>query len=207
MTESRGVLIPACAGITGCCADCWTIDDGTGVCVHAFARTTNDGARSPLRAWLSVTPHDVDGPIPVAPGNGDAFHRATRHIGPVGRHDRRWKPMRPIPGDIISIGVADIARYRLVDIGRCRFAARRPVEEAPRCRKKRPCMGSPVMPGEGRTRNRMRRSNCCRRYCCAWRSPRPGECLVRGKHCHRDAEGTDKSEHSIRHGTHSLAGY
>ena len=193
--------------MTGCCADSCTIDDGRDVCVHAFARTTNDGTRSPLSIWLSVTPHDVDGPITVAPGNGDALHRATRHIGSIGRHDRRRKSMRPIPGNVIAVGVADIARYRLIDIGH-RFAARRPVEEAARSRPERPGNGSPVMADEGRAGNSTRRANGCMRHCSTTScSRRLGEYFVRGKHCHCDAVETDKPAHSIRHGTHSLAGY
>ena len=58
----------------------------------------------------SVAPHDIDGLFfTVAPGNRHGLLGATRHIRPVGRYDLRWKSMYPVPGNIIRIGVMDIA--------------------------------------------------------------------------------------------------
>ena len=86
-----------------------------------------------------VAPHDIDGLFfTVAPGNRHGLLGATRHIRPVGRYDLRWKSMYPVPGDIIRVGVMDIARWRLPNISQgasqgasIGFAIGWVVEEAP----------------------------------------------------------------------------
>lgn len=112
--------------------------------------------------------------------------------------------MRPIPGNIVCIGVMHIAGCWLRAIADG-FAIRWPVE-ALVARPKGPYIVSPVMPkrvGDRRTGNRMRRSKPS-----AMRRSRPCERLVRGKHKRYYAERRDQRPiHSIRHGTHQFVGY
>src|SRR6516162_8282735 len=75
----------------------------------------------------SITPRDVDGALgAVAAGNGDFFRVAARHVGVVGGRDHRREAMGPIPGYIVSGGVADVVR-RGRRHARRRFAVGRPV--------------------------------------------------------------------------------
>src|SRR5258705_376394 len=61
-------------------------------------------------ARVSVAPRDVDGSLfAVTSGNRHGFRAAAWHIGPVGRSDSRRKAMRPIPGNVIGVGVVDVA--------------------------------------------------------------------------------------------------
>src|SRR5690242_7352667 len=61
------------------------------------------------RQPASVAARDVDGMFTAAAsGDLDAFGRATRHIGPVGRRDIRRESMRPIPGHVVGVGVMHI---------------------------------------------------------------------------------------------------
>jgi hypothetical protein len=70
-----------------------------------FQATFNPGADT-----LSVAPHDIDGLISaVLPRNRYGLRGAARHIGPVGRYDGGRISMGPIPGNIIGIGLTDIA--------------------------------------------------------------------------------------------------
>lgn len=166
---------------------------------RVFRRGTRRERRR-LRALIAS--HDVDGLLfAVAPRNRYGLRGAALHIGSFRRRDSRRKSMRPIPGNIIGVGVTDIARYRW-----CRtyhgFAIRRPVEEAACRRPQGRYIVSAVMP-DRRTGKRMRRSNPSTR-----RGSRPGERLVRRKHQHDDAERSDKCPiHPIRHGTHQFVGY
>ena len=164
-------------------------------------------SRRPIssRVPLSVAPHDTYGLLfAVMPGHRHVLGGAARHIRSLRRRHCRRISMCPVPGNIISICVMDIARCwgRNVDHG---FAIRRPVGEVPYCRPEGPHIVSPVMPerlGAGRMGKRMRRSNPSMR-CCS----RPGECLVRGKHKRYCAERRDNRPiHSIRHGTHQSFG-
>ena len=166
-----------------------------------FAPTAGSVRATRLGAPL-ITPHDIDGPLPaVASRNGDGLRGAALHIGTVGRCHHRWKAMRPIPGNILGVGVTDVARDRLVHFSRHGFAMGRPIEVAPGCRPERLRMASPVMPDERRAGKRMRRGNPCTGCCLR----RPGECVVRRKHQYCDAEGADKRPiYPIRHGTHPL---
>jgi hypothetical protein len=149
----------------------------------------------------SVAPHDIDGLLrTAAPANRHGLRAAARHIGSIGRHDGRRISMRPIPGDIIGIGVTDIVRrrWRSVDHG---FAIRWIVVEAVDCRPERPT-NSPMMPERMRDGRTGRRSKPCPR-----RGSRPRERFVRGKHDHCDTERRDKRPiHSIRHGTYHFVG-
>lgn len=139
-------------------------------CILAFARTTEIGpvampqraalfsksssdrvfrrgtqrARRGLRAL--VASHDIYGLLfAAASRNRHGLRGATLHIGSFRRCDSRRKSMRPIPGNIIGVGVTEIARYRLRSTYHG-FAIRRPVEEAPCCRPQGPYIVSPVMP-------------------------------------------------------------
>src|SRR4029079_4775735 len=60
----------------------------------------------------SVAPRDIDGLVPVTPGNRDGLGAAAGNIGPVGRRDIRRIAMGPIPGKVLGIGVMDIVRFR-----------------------------------------------------------------------------------------------
>jgi hypothetical protein len=112
--------------------------------------------------------------------------------------------MGPIPGNIIGIGVTDIARCRWRGI-RQRFAIRRPVGEVPCCRPEDPRMASAVMPkrvDDRPMRSRMRRGRPATSGC-----SRPCEGLVRGKHERCCTERRDKRPiYSIRHGGHQFVG-
>ena len=60
-------------------------------------------------ARVSVAPRDVDGLLfAITPGNLHGLRAAAWHIGPVGRGDSGRVAMRPVPGDVIRIGVMDI---------------------------------------------------------------------------------------------------
>ena len=114
--------------------------------------------------------------------------------------------MRPIPGNIVCIGVMHIAGCWLRTT-RDGFATRWPVVEPLVARpEEAPCIVSPVMPervGDRRTGNPMRRSKPS-----AMGRSRPGECLVRGKGKRYYAERRDQRPiHSIRHDTHQFVGY
>ena len=172
----------------------------------AGTKPGHDERKERLERRLSVAPHDGDALLSAAAsGHDNGLRGATRHIGPVGRYDIRRISMRPIPGNIIRIGVTDIAGrwLRSIDDG---LASRWVVEEAACSRPERPYIVSPVMPerlGEWRTGHRMRRSKPCAGSCSG-----PRECLVRGKHKRYCAEGRDQRPiHFIRHGTHQFVGY
>ena len=126
----------------------------------------------------SIAPHNVDGLLStVTGGNRYGLRGATRHIGPIGRCYGRRIAMCPIPGHIICIGGADIARCALhriqhgFAIGCSVEAVSRP--EDPRI--------SPAMPersdGGGSMRNRVDRGGPA-----AGGGSRPGQGFVRGKH-------------------------
>src|SRR5260370_12306782 len=108
--------------------------------------------------------------------------------------------MRPIPGNIIGIGVTDIVRrrWRSVEHG---FAIRWIVVEAADCRPEGPT-NSPMVPerwSDCRTRHRSKP--------CPRRGSRPRERLVRGKHERYHTERRDKRPiHSMRHGTYHFVG-
>jgi hypothetical protein len=156
----------------------------------------------PSGPFSLITPHDVDGPLgAVASGNDDGLRGTTLHIRAVGGGYHRREPVRPVPGNILSVGVTDIARDRLVDIGRRRFAVGGPIEGAAGCWPERPRMVSPEMAERRRAQNRMRRG-----YSRAGHAVRAlGETVVCRKHQHCDAEGADQAPvDSIRHGTHPL---
>lgn len=155
---------------------------------------------------LSVAPHDIDGLLSaVTSRNRYGLRGAARHIRPIGRRDSRRISMRPIPGNIVCVGVMHITGCWLRTIADG-FAIRWSVVEALAARPEGPHIVSPVVPkrvGDRRTGNRMRRSKPS-----AMRRSRPGECLVRGKHKRYCAEGRDQRPiHSIRHGTHQFVGY
>jgi hypothetical protein len=156
-------------------------------------------------APLLITPHDIDGALSaVTPGNRYGFRTAARHIGAIGRRDRRRISMCPIPGNIICIGGVGIARCGLRPIQNG-FAVRWFVEEAlsgPEATR----MVSPDMPerseGDGSMGNRMRRSRPA-----ASGSSRPGECGVRDKHERNRAERrVERAIHSMRHDTYQFVG-
>jgi hypothetical protein len=165
---------------------------------------TKDEATRPENAL--VAPHDIDSLlVAVAAGNGDGLGGAARHVRPVGGDDVRRKSMGPIPGDIIRIGVMDVARWWLRNSAHG-FAIRRVVEEAvvrrPEAAAKTPSTVTPEGPGEGRTGHRMRGRG---------RSPnrafRPGGRPARGKHQRDRAERGDRCPiHPICHGTYRFVG-
>jgi hypothetical protein len=97
-------------------------------------------------ASLSVAPYDIYGMLSaVIARNRYGLRGTARHIGSFGRRDGRRKSMCPIPGNIMRIGVMDIAGRRLRNI-RNRFAVRRPVEGVVYSRPDGPDIVSPVMP-------------------------------------------------------------
>jgi hypothetical protein len=152
-----------------------------------------------------VAPHHIDGALSaVTRGNRYGFRAAARHIGPIGGRDSRRISMGPIPGNIIGVGVMDIARRWLR--GTCDgFAARWIVEEAV-SGPEAPHIVSPAMPersgGEGSIGNRMRRSRPA-----ASGGSRPGRCLVRGKHERQGDERRGKRAiHFMRHDTYQFVG-
>jgi hypothetical protein len=106
----------------------------------------------------SVAPDNIDGLLLAAtPGNRDGFRRTARHIGSIGRGDRRRISMGPIPGNVMGIGVMNIARCRWRHV--CHgFATRGPIEGVPDDRPEG--IVSAMLPervGEQRTGNLMRR--------------------------------------------------
>jgi hypothetical protein len=139
------------------------------------------------------------------PANRDGLGGTARHIGPVGRGDRRRIAMRPIPGNVMGIRRMNIARtwWRPIHQG---FATRWPVAirwpvEALISRPECPESGSAAVPervGDRRTGNRMRRGKAA-----AGRGARPGGCFAGGKHQRDDAErGDQQMVFSVHHGTH-----
>ncbi len=154
----------------------------------------------------SVAPYDIYGSLAaVLTGNRDGLGGAGRHIRPIGRRDGRWVSMRPIPRDILGIGVADIARSGLRSIHQG-FADRRPVGGVRHARPDGPNIVSPVMPerlADERVGNRTRWINPSTKWC-----SRAGERLVRGKHKRNYTERRDKRPiPSIRHDTHQFVDY
>jgi hypothetical protein len=149
---------------------------------------------------LSVAPHDVDGLLRVAPRNRYGLGGAARHIGAVGRRDSRRIAMRPVPGNVICIGVMVVARWsRQIDNG---FAIRWSVGEVS-SRPEGSYVVSPVMPE--RVDNRWMGHRMCRSRSSARRCSRCRECLVRGKHQRDHAERRDKRPmQSIPHDTHTI---
>jgi hypothetical protein len=166
---------------------------------RALARVSKDEIAE--REDALITARDADGLVSaVASGNGDGFGRAARHVGPVGRGDRRRISMRPIPGDILRIGVVHVARCRLRSI-RDRSAIRWPVEEVSITEPDAASIVSAVMPErprQCRAGNRMRGSKPA-----AMRYSGLGEGLVRRKHERYCTEARDHHPvNSIRHRTH-----
>jgi hypothetical protein len=151
----------------------------------------------------SVAPNDIDGLLAVTSGNRDGFRRAARHIGPIGGRDRRRIAMGPIPGNVMGVGVVNVARCRWRTI-RHGFAARGAIVGIREARPKR--IVSAMMPervGEQRTGNRMRRGKRC-----TSRRSRPGERFTCREQNRNYAERRDKRPIlSICHRTHQLVGY
>jgi hypothetical protein len=146
---------------------------------NAFAHPTSGVPSEALR--------DVDVLTAVTSGNRYDLRGTTRHIGPFGRGDIGGKPMGPIPGNVISRRVMNIARGRRCAICQ-RCDIRLPVTVGVR-RPEIPCIPSPQMPqrvGKRRMGNRMRRRESARR-----RSG-PGEALIQGKYKRDYAERRDK---------------
>ena len=91
----------------------------------------------------SVAPRDVYSLLFAAvSGNGDVLRGAAWHIGVFGRR----KAMGPIPGNIVFIGVMDIARRRLRNVGQGFAAIGRAVVVEPIARPEEPCIVSAMMP-------------------------------------------------------------
>ena len=141
----------------------------------------------------------------AVPGNADVLRVAVRHVGASGRCDLGWKAVGPIPGNVIFIGVMDIARWspRRVCQG---SAIGRPVivEAIVRPEDSQIIVVPTAMPQRlgdrvaGHRMHRMRRS--MRGH------SRPGEALAGGEHQRDGAGRCDKRAiHSMRHDTyHSL---
>jgi hypothetical protein len=159
-----------------------------------------------IASAVLVAPHDIDGFVrPVTLMESESLHRAVRHIGPVGRSDIRRKAMGPIPGNIVCLGVTDIARRCLRSTRRglagawtVRSVVKVPWPESPKTSKISEI--SRVMPEEG-MRYRARRDNPA-----ASRSRPCKGLVVGGKHQRDHAKrGDQRRIHFIRHGTyHSL---
>src|SRR6185437_1977748 len=114
---------------------------------------------------LLVAPNDVDIrglPFPVLPRNRHGLRGAIRHIRSCRGRDIRRETMHRIPGDIIRVGVMDIAggwRRRNV---RARFAIGWAVISIHHARPEIVSAASPAMPersGDERARSRMRRKS------------------------------------------------
>ena len=110
--------------------------------------------------------------------------------------------MRPIPGNVIGIGISDIVRCRWCRVEHG-LAIRLIVVEAAFRWPERRTTDSSVMPDKwSGYRTGGRRSNPRTRPG-SW----PRKRFVRGKHDHCDTERGEKRQiHSIRHGTHHIVG-
>jgi hypothetical protein len=130
--------------------------------------------RSPL-----VAPNDVDIcglAFPILSRNLHGLRGAIRHIRSCRGCDIRRETMHRIPGDIIRVGVVDIAGGRWRRDVRARFAIGWAVSPILHARPESICTVSAVMPersGDGWARSRM----CSR----ALRGSCACECLARSK--------------------------
>jgi hypothetical protein len=143
----------------------------------------------------SVAARDIHGVLAaVMPGNGDVLRSAALHI----RASVRRKAMRPIPGNIVFIGVMDIARRWLRTISQG-FVSGRAVVVKAISRPEDSTIASTMMPGRLRDRpmgNRMRRMRGSMRPGC-----RSRECLAGAKQQRQCADRCDKRAiRSMRHG-------
>ena len=145
----------------------------------------------------SVASHDVDLPrAATAVGNRDGLGRASRHIGPVGRHDGRRIAMGPIPGNAICIAIADTAGCRrrqlfairsvITTVATIIIIVSRPDGPGPR---------SPIMPEKMATWP-MRRGKC------SARASRRSKRLAGHRYKRNGAEEQDQRVYFRPHGTH-----
>jgi hypothetical protein len=115
----------------------------------------------------SVASHDVDLPrAATAVGNRHRLGAAARYIRPIGRRDRRWIPMGPIPGNVIWFAVADTAGYRRRQLFAVRSVISTIISRPADCG-----LRSPTMPGK------MGAGPMCRGKCSA-RGSRSGKRLA-----------------------------
>src|SRR5665213_521954 len=137
--------------------------------------------------WLAAN-HSHGLVFAVSPGNRYDLRGATGRIG------HRWSKrgrgaakkagrisVGPIPGDIVFVGVIDIARYRAGYRWRDPFTGFAIPEEASRCRKEIPFVASVEMIRQSSDRwtdRRMRRSGNDAMGC-----PRAAERVARGHRC------------------------
>jgi hypothetical protein len=151
----------------------------------------------------SIATHDIDGLVcAVMAGNCYGLRRAFRHIGPVGRRHSRRISVRPIPGDIICVGMMDISRSRLRNTDLA-FATGWPVIAFVSRPENSRSVSSVMVQRSAcqRTETRMPRA-------CAMRGSRSGEGLAREKDNRCNAErGDEHPVHSIHHETHQFVGY
>ena len=145
--------------------------------LHEPVSTTDQSPRVCLARNALVAPNHVDIcglPRPIVSRNRHGLRSAIRHIRSCRGCDIRRETMDRIPGDIIRVGVMDIARWWLRDLC-ARFVIGRPVRSVHHARPGVRTV-STVMPersGDGWASSRM----CSR----ALRGSCACECLARSK--------------------------
>jgi hypothetical protein len=141
-------------------------------------------------------------------GHGDGLRGTLGHIRSIGRRNHRGKAMNSVPGNVLSVGVTDIAGNRLLrpvaargDVGWIGIALRCPPEPRPVVP---PAMILQRPASHVRTESRMGR----RRASPGHRDGgRTAERCRGGKNQRHQADRGDKrSIHSISHGTHRSIG-